>query len=209
MQRGLGTVLVVVHDIDLEPALHAHQRRHQADRPGAGDEHTLRRPARAAADALDVLPRLGQHARRLEQDARQAQHRRHLRGERRIGAPALGAEAVGLLDAALREAAVAAHVPFAERAVRAGHRIGMAHDPHDEVADREAAARRRADHPPEGLVPKDQALLPGAGAAVEAFDQLAVGAADAHGERAHEQRAVLLRRLGDVIEALRVVLAGL
>ena len=44
--------------------------------------------------------------------------------------------AVALLDAALRVAAVAAHVPFADRAVRARHGIGPPHDADDQVAAR-------------------------------------------------------------------------
>ena len=68
---------------------------------------------RAPADALGVVPGLGEDAGRLEQHAKDAQIGVDLDGEFRLDAEALGAVAVPLLDAALGVAPVAAHVPFA------------------------------------------------------------------------------------------------
>ena len=85
----------------------------------------------------------------------------------------------------------------------------MAHDADDDVAGAEARVRRRRDHAAERFVPDHQALVPGSGLAVAAIDQLAIGAADAEGERAHEDRALGFRRLGDVLQALGARLAGL
>ena len=49
--------------------------------------------------------------------------------------PPIGHEPVKLLDSALGVAAVGAHVPLADRAVRAWHRIRSAHDPDHVIAD--------------------------------------------------------------------------
>src|SRR5918998_1192635 len=94
-------------EVDLRAALHAHQRGYQADGPGAGDQHPPRLPGGAAADPLDVLPRLGQHAGRLQQHAEVLQRRVDLDGILRMDAEALRAEAVALLDPALGVEAVA------------------------------------------------------------------------------------------------------
>src|SRR5205085_1069923 len=45
--------------------------------------------------------------------------------------------------------------------------------------------------------------------AVAGVGQLAIGAADAEGKRAHEDRALALGRLGNVLQALGARLAGL
>src|SRR4051812_10636402 len=105
-----------------------------------------------------MLPRLREDARRLEEHAGEAEHGTHLHREAGGRAPALGAEAIRLLDAALGIEAIPAHVPFAERAVRARHRIRMAHDAGDRVADGKVGSLRRADHAAERLVTEDQAL---------------------------------------------------
>ena len=69
-------MFVVVEHMHVEAALHAHQRRQQPDRAGAGDQQRPRLPgARALADALDVIPRLGDDARRLEQHAERCRAR--------------------------------------------------------------------------------------------------------------------------------------
>src|SRR5919204_177388 len=150
-EPGLRPVVVAIEHMYLEPALHAHERGHQADRSGAGDEHALRRPARAPADALDVLPRLGEDARGLEQHCGEAERRVHLDGELGLVAPALGSKAVGLLDATLGIAAVPAHVPLAERAVHARHGVRMAHDADHDVAGAKAALGGRLDDAAERL----------------------------------------------------------
>ena len=113
-QRALRTVFVVVEHVGLESTLHAHHRRQQADRSGAGHQHGARRPhARAAPDALGMIPRLGDDAGRLEQDAESAQVGIDLDRELGLDAKVVGSKAVPVLDAALGVAAVAAHVPFA------------------------------------------------------------------------------------------------
>jgi hypothetical protein len=62
-------VLVVDH-VDVEAALHADHRRDEADRAGAGNQQRPRLPgARTLTDALGVIPRLGDDARRLQQPA--------------------------------------------------------------------------------------------------------------------------------------------
>src|SRR5437764_13220271 len=85
----------------------------------------------------------------------------------------------------------------------------MAHDTDDGVAGAEARVRRRRDHAAERFVPDHQALMPGSGLAVAALDQLAIGAANAEAKRAHEDRALALGRLGDVLQPLGARLAGL
>src|SRR5207237_1645372 len=121
-------------------------RAHEADRARAGDQYPARRPARATADALDVLPGLGEHARRLEQHRRHTQRRAHVDEKFRRAAKALDREAVRLLDAALGVLPVAAHIPLAERAVDARQRIGLSDDPDHHVSDGEAAVWRRFDY---------------------------------------------------------------
>ena len=79
--------------------------------------------------------------------------------EFRLDAEALGAVAVPLLDAALGVAAVAAHVPFAGGAGRAGLRVGPAHDADDEVAGRDLAIRGRGFHRAQRLMAEHQAPL--------------------------------------------------
>ena len=177
--------------MDLEPALHAHQRREQADRAGAGDQQPPRLPGvEPPADALDVIPGLGDDARRLQQHAELAERRIDLDRVTRLDAKPLGAEAVQALDAALGVAAVAAHVPFAGGAGRAGHRIGPPHDADDVVAGGEAAAGRRLDHLAVGFMAEHQPLAAGRRLAVGAGDDFAVGAADAERQRAHQHRAI-------------------
>jgi hypothetical protein len=57
-------------------------------------------------------------------------------------------------------------------------------------------------------VPKHQALGAGGRFAIVPVDQFPVGAADAYGERAHQDRALLPRGLGDLVQPLRACLAG-
>ena len=156
-QRRLRPVLGAVENVDLVAALHAHHRGQQADRAGAGHQQPPRLPGvEAPADALDVVPRLGDDAGRLQQNAELAERRVDLDGEARLDAKALGAEAVQALDAAFGVAAVAAHVPFAGGAGGAGHRVGPPHDADDVVAGGEAAAGRRRDRPRRGFMAENQ-----------------------------------------------------
>src|SRR5262249_45898087 len=144
--------------------------------------------ARACADPLGVIPSLGDDARRLDQHAEGPERGVELDGEFGLDAKLLGAVTVALLDAALDVAAVAAHVPLADRAGRARHRIGSAHDADDQVAGLEAAVRRRLLHAPERLVSEHETLLAGRRRAVLSGDDLAIGAADAERERARQDR---------------------
>ena len=109
----------------------------------------------ALADPPDLLPRLGDHRRRFEQHAEQA------RGPRSTFIAYSGSirqrsrhEAVDLLDAALGVAAVAAHVPFADRAGWAGHRVGAPDDADDQVAGGERAGRARVATRPSDSCPR-------------------------------------------------------
>jgi hypothetical protein len=63
-----------------------------------------------------MIPSLGDHARRFEQNAGLAERRIDLDQKFGLDAKILRAETVTLLDAALGIAAVAAHIPFAHSA---------------------------------------------------------------------------------------------
>ena len=91
-----------------------------------------------------------------------------LHGELRLDPVALRAVAVPLLDPPLGVLPVPAHVPLADRAVRAGDRVGPPDDPDDEVARLQAGIARGLDHPAERLVAQDQPLAAGRGPAVAA-----------------------------------------
>jgi hypothetical protein len=116
-------------------------------RAGAGHEYAARLPPGAAADPLHVLPRLGNHAGRLEQHADPFQGWIDTHRVLRLDAIALRAEAVSLLDAAFRIEAVAAHVPLTAGAIRARHRVGAAHNRHDQIAGLQSAVWLRLEHP--------------------------------------------------------------
>ena len=128
--------------------------------PGTDDQHLTRLPERPSADRRDVLPRLRENRRRLEQDPKDAQALVDLHRILGFDSPAIGHEPVHLLDASLGVTAVGAHVPFPHRAVRTGHGIGSPHDPDDVVADGETT-RSWVDHPAERLVSEDQTLTAG------------------------------------------------
>ena len=75
-QRRLGPIGRAAQHIDLIVALDAHHGREQPDRTGAGHQQPPRLPrVEAPADAFDVVPRLGDHARRFCQDGQFAQCR--------------------------------------------------------------------------------------------------------------------------------------
>ena len=95
-----------------------------------------------AADALDLLPGLGEHAGRLGEHAQLAEPGIDGDGEVRLERHQLGAVAVPALDAALGVEPVAAHVPLAARAAGAGLGVGPAHDARHQVAGLEARAGR-------------------------------------------------------------------
>ena len=112
----------------------ADQRSQQTNRPGARDQDDARLPKGPLSDRRDLLPGLGDDRRRLQQHSKKAE--RVVDPHRILGldAPALRHEAVDLLDAAFSVLAVAAHVPLANRAVRARHGVGTPDDADDEIA---------------------------------------------------------------------------
>src|SRR5262245_62985503 len=94
----------------VEAPLHSHQGRQQADGTGAGDKQYFRAPPpRALADALRVVPRLGQNAGGLQKNAKKPQCRVDFDRELRFDAEVFGAVAMALLDAPLSVTSVAAH----------------------------------------------------------------------------------------------------
>jgi hypothetical protein len=67
-------MVFVVDHVHVEAALHADHRRDEADRAGAGNQQRPRLPgARTLTDALGVIPRLGDDARRLQQHGSDAE----------------------------------------------------------------------------------------------------------------------------------------
>jgi hypothetical protein len=68
-QRPFHGAVVMIEHVNVEAALRADQGREQTDWSGAGDQQRLRLPGmRAPADAFGVVPRLGEHAGRLDQN---------------------------------------------------------------------------------------------------------------------------------------------
>ena len=156
--HALGGAVEHVH---LEVALLAHERGQQPDRAGAGHEHALVDRARARGDPVDLLPGLGEDARRLGEHAERAELVGDRDREVLLDGHELRAVAVERLDAPLGVLAVAAHVPLALGAAGAGHRIGPADDARDELARLEPAAA--VAHAAEQLVAEHQPLVPGGG----------------------------------------------
>ena len=150
---------------------------------------------------MDLLPGLRDDGRGFQQHAEQAERRVDLHRVLGLDPPALRHEAVDLLDAALGVLAVAAHVPFADRAVRARHRVGTPDDADDQVALAERAGRTRVDDAAERLVAEHKPRLARRRPAVLAFDDLDVGPAHADCDRLDEHGPVARVGLWDVIEA--------
>ena len=201
----LAAAIVMVEHVNLKPALRSDQRGEKTDRSGAGDEERFRRPAaRAFTDALGMVPRLGDDTGRFDQHAVHAERRVDLDQKVGLDTEEIRAVAVALLDAALGVAAVAAHVPLADRAVRTWHRIGPPHDADDQIAWLEAAVGRRFLHLAERLVPDHQPLLPRRRPAIGAGNDLAIGAADAKCQHPHQYRTVRHRGFRDVLNLCRI-----
>ena len=135
--------------------------------------------------------------------AEEAERRVHLGEVARLDPPSLGHEPVDLLDAPLGVLPVAAHVPFADRAVGTRHRVGASDDPDDQVARLHAAVRPRVQDPAQRLVTQDQTFPPRGRPAVRARGDLDVRPADAHRHRLDQDRPGALVRFGDLLEADR------
>src|SRR5712691_9153306 len=201
-QLSLVARHAAVEHVHLEAALRPDQRREQPNRSGARDEQFFRLPAtRAGSDPLDVIPTLGQNASGLEQDAKNAEARVDLDGEFRLDAEVVGAVAVPLLDAALGVAAVAAHVPFAGGARRAGNRIGPPHHADHKVAGGKSAAARRLQDAAERLMAEHEARVAGRRLPVKSGDDLAIGAAHAKRESFGQNRAIAQRRFRHLVQS--------
>ena len=188
-QPGLETSGGELEHVHVVAALGAHQRGEQADRPSSGHEHAIPARAGAGADPLDVIPGLGEHARRLGEHAQVAELGRN--GDRELGLEGhqLRAVAVTALDAALGVEPVAAHVPFTAGAAVAGHRIGPPHDRRHRRPGLEAAVLGSADHPGEQLVAEHQPLVALRRRSVGAGQDLPIGAAHAQHQRLDQQLA--------------------
>src|SRR5215813_15408857 len=87
-------------------------------------------------NAFGVIPCLGHDTRRLEQHAQQAQRWIKANSKFRLEAKSLGTEAVTLFDPMFGVAAIATHIPLADRAGWARNRIGVTHDADNEISRR-------------------------------------------------------------------------
>ena len=143
---ALGALGRQVDDVHLIPALHPQQARQQPDRAGAGDQRPAAEEERPLRDPVDLVPRLRQHRRRLEQNAQVAQRGGDRQREVGLDAPLLAAVSVAADDPALGEPVIAAHVPLARGARRARNRIGTAHDPDHQVPGTKPRAGRCLEH---------------------------------------------------------------
>src|SRR5262249_7838400 len=180
----------------VEPALSSDHRGKQPDRPGTGDQQSLRRPdPRTATDPFGMIPGLGHDTCRLDQNAVKPERRIELDQKARLDPKKLPTVARPHLDAAFGVAAIAAHVPFAGGAGRAGNRIRTADDADDKVATLEAGIGRSVFHRAQRFVANDEPLAAWRRPAIQAGDNLAIGPANAERQAAHQYRAVLWRRV--------------
>src|SRR5207302_412111 len=113
------------------------------------------------------------------------------------------------VDAMLRELSVAAHVPFAHGAARAGHGIRMPHNSGDELTDSQAAIDGSFFDASERFVPNDQPLVARRCGTVPGLDDVSVCSANTQGNGAYENRAALRRRHTEILELQGVGNTGL
>ena len=146
--------------MDLQAALDGQQGGEQADGAGPDDQDDLGVPDRPGGDPFDVVPGLGDHARRLEQHPGPFQGRVELDHVAGADAVALAQEPVQLLDAVFGVAAVMAHVPLAGGATQARLGVGLADDANHQVARPQVARGRGLQDPAEGLMAEHQPLPP-------------------------------------------------
>src|SRR5262245_45346772 len=145
-----------------------------------------------------MVPGFRYDAHRLKQHGIETERGIDLHGELRRDAPALRAEAVQALDAVLGVEPVAAHVPLAGGAGRAGDRIGCAHDADNVIALCETIVCFQ--YAAERLVAEDQPLMAARRLAVIAFDDFAIRAAHAKRNRLDQQRARRCGRLRHIAQ---------
>src|SRR5258705_6437675 len=159
-------------------------------------------------DPLDLFPRLRDDGRRLQQHTDLGQAAVEGDDRVRLRAPPFARESVQSFDAVLGVPAVAAHVPFADSACGARHRIRPADETDHEVAPGYAAIRRRFEHPSEILVAEYQHIRAGWRLAVLGANDLDVRAAQTDRQRLDQDRAVAGRRFGKVAYGQRVFHVG-
>jgi hypothetical protein len=147
-----------IEDVHLQTTLNTQHRREESDRARAGDDDATRFPVGALTDPLDVFPRLGYDAGRLEQHADLGKRGVDLHGKAVVDAVALGGIAVAGVDPALGVSPVAAHVPLAAGAVRARHVVGATHDADDQIADGHRRLGRGFEHAAKRLVAEDEQI---------------------------------------------------
>ena len=147
-----------------------------------------------------MVPGLSDDAGWLHENAEYAEALVGLDGKTWFDAETLGAIAVKSLDAAFGVAAIAAHVPFAGGAGRAGHRVGPSHNPVDVVTCCETAVARGFDNFAQQFMAEHQPVAAGRRFAVGAGDDFPISAADAQRKRANQNCAVRDRRLGNIVE---------
>ena len=203
-----GTVGHSIEYVHVESALNAEHRRQEANGTGSRHENARRRPSSPSPNPLDVLPCLGDNARRLEQNPRKPQRGRHLDEVLRLDAVALRRKPMTFFDPAFGVSAIAAHVPLVDRAIRTRDRIGPSDDSDDAISALEVASGRRVDDLAQRLVSQDESLTSRGRPAVGAPDDFEIRSAYADGQRFDQHRAVRPRRFRDLVESCGASLVG-
>src|SRR5215469_2060483 len=106
--------------------------------------------------------------------------------------PALRHKAIYLFNAAFRVLAIAAHVPFSDRAVRARNRIRAADNADYEIALFQRSGRPWIDNSPKGFVTEHKARLAGRGPAILSFHDLDISSAHSDSYSFYEHGALAL-----------------
>jgi hypothetical protein len=102
-----------------------------------------------------------EHTRRLHEHPEKPQVRRDLDEKPRVAPEPLAAEPIDLLDAAFGVLPVPAHVPLADRTVRARHRVRVTDGHSDEVSRRKPGLCRCLKHPAGDSWPSTNRSRPG------------------------------------------------
>src|SRR4029453_11521086 len=165
----LGARINLIEDVNIQAALLPEEGSEKTDRPRPGYQYIPGLPEGALADRRDLLPGLGDDSGGLQENPEEPEKAVHLHRVLGFDPPALGHEAVDLLDAPLGVLAIAAHVPLTHRAVRARDGVWTADDPHHQIALPEPADRARVNHAAQGFVAQHKARLAARSPAVLAF----------------------------------------